>query len=157
MSIKRVIVVGIVVVIITGALYIWREFNRTIEQLDNIPADYSVNAISLINEYASNEPEADKKYRNKILEVTGTVRKVENVDSTSIVILGDSAGMSAVRCMMDNSQRQKAGSLQPGRIVTIKGAITGFKKDETGLLGSDVELNRCVVSNQLLLNQTIVP
>jgi hypothetical protein len=40
-----------------------------------------------------------------------------------------------------------SGSLQQGAVITIKGAITGFSKDETGLLGSDVQLNRCVIAN----------
>ena len=147
MSKKKIIIGGIVAIIIIGALYIWREFNRTVEHLNNIPADYSVNAISLINEYAGNESAADKKYQNKILSVNGIVKKVEDTDTTSIVILGDTTDMSSVRCIMDDSHQQQAGSLQRGKVVTIKGALTGFKKDDTGLLGSDVELNRCVLAN----------
>jgi len=30
----------------------------------------------------------------------------------------------------------------------VKGYIIGYEKDETGLLGSDVKLNRCVVDKQ---------
>lgn len=147
MSKKKIIIGGIVVIILIGALYVWREFNRTVTHLGEVPADYSVNAISLISEYAGNEPAADKKYQNKILAVKGMIKKVEDADSTSVVILGDTTDLSSVRCIMDNSQQHRTGSLQPGHVITIKGAITGFKKDETGLLGSDVELNRCVVSN----------
>jgi hypothetical protein len=147
MSKKKIIIGGIVAIIIIGALYVWREFNRTVEHLGDIPADYSVNATALINEYTGNESAADQKYQNKILSVQGMVKKVEDTDTTSIIILGDTTDMSSVRCIMENNHQQKAGSLQRGKVVTIKGAITGFKKDETGLLGSDVELNRCVFAN----------
>jgi hypothetical protein len=145
---KRTIIIGgIVVVVVLSGLYVWREMNRTVEHLGKKVADYSVNATALISEYAGNETAADKKYQNKILAVNGTIKKIETADSAHIVILGDTSYLSSVRCLMDNSHADKAGSLQPGTTVTIKGAITGFKKDETGLLGSDVELNRCVVSN----------
>ena len=145
---KRKLLIGSIaaVVVLTG-LYIWREMNRTVSPLGGKVADYSVNATALISEYTGNENAADQKYQNKILSVNGTIKKVETADSASIIILGDTTDLSSVRCIMDNSHAQKAGSLQPGTTVTIKGAITGFKKDETGLLGSDVELNRCVVAN----------
>jgi hypothetical protein len=41
-------------------------------------------------------------------------------------------------------QNQQAASLKTGSNVSIKGAITGFMKDDLGI-GSDVVLNRCVV------------
>jgi len=37
-------------------------------------------------------------------------------------------------------------SLRRGDQVVVKGFFTGFKEDETGLLGSDVEMNGCVLT-----------
>jgi hypothetical protein len=145
MRTKKIIIGGLLTIIIISALYGWYQYNRTVDHLGDVPADYSVNAIALIDEYMTNETAADQKYRNRILSVQGMIKKMEDADSTSIIILGDTSDMNSVRCIMDAGA--KTTSLQRSGMVTIKGAITGFKKDETGLLGSDVELNRCVIEN----------
>ena len=144
MSKKRIIIIGIIAIIIIIALYAWYEYNRTVQGLNDVSADYTVNATALINEYVSNETTANQKYQNKILEVKGMIKTVEHNSGTGIVVLGDTTDMSGVRCILDSTSSATAGSLQRGAVITIKGAITGFNKDETGLLGSDIELNRCV-------------
>ena len=139
------IIGSLVVVILITAFYAWYQYNRTVQGLSDVRADYSVNATALINEFVSNEDSANKKYLNKILSVKGMVKHVESGEGT--IVVGDTADMSGVRCVLDSSAHSGAGSLQRGAIVTVKGAITGFNKDETGLLGSDVQLNRCIIAN----------
>ena len=76
------------------------------------------------------------------------IKKVEEGSGTGTIVLGDTTDMSAVRCILDSSTAHSiTGSLQKGKVITVKGAITGFNKDETGMLGSDVQLNRCVVAD----------
>jgi tRNA_anti-like len=146
MSKKMIIIGGIIGIIIIAALYARYQYNRTVQGLTDVGADYTVNATALINEFVSNETTANKKYLNKILEVKGMIKKVEENSGTGIVVLGDTTDMSGVRCILDSTTSTTAGSLHRGAVITIKGAITGFNKDETGLLGSDIELNRCVLS-----------
>lgn len=141
---KKIIIIGIVAFIVIAACYAWYEYNRTVEGLHEVRADYEVNATALINEFVSNEAAADQKYRNKILSVKGMIKTVEEGNST--LVLGDTTDMSGVRCVLDSNSNAKNSSLQRGAVITIKGAITGFNKDESGLLGSDVQLNRCVIS-----------
>jgi hypothetical protein len=145
MTRKRMIIGGIVVVIMMTAVYAWYQYNRTVQGLSDVRADYSVNATALINEFVSNEDSANKKYLNKILSVKGMIKNVESGEGT--VVLGDTADMSGVRCVLDSSAYSTTGLLQRGAVITVKGAITGFNKDETGLLGSDVQLNRCIIAN----------
>jgi hypothetical protein len=144
---KRIIIGGIVVVIMTTAIYAWYQYNRTVEGLSAVRADYSINASALINEFVNNEDSANKKYLNKILSVKGMIKSVESGQGAGTIVLGDTTDMSGVRCVLDSSAHSMTASLQQGAVITIKGAITGFNKDETGLLGSDVQLNRCVIAN----------
>src|SRR5688572_2173598 len=144
---KRMIIGGIVVVIMTTAIYAWYQYNRTVEGLSAVRADYSINASALINEFVNNEDSANKKYLNKILSVKGMIKSIEAGQGAGTIVLGDTTGMSGVRCVLDSSAHSMTVSLQQGAVITIKGAITGFNKDETGLLGSDVQLNRCVIAN----------
>lgn len=73
------------------------------------------------------------------------VKGVDPVQNTYSIVLGDTTGMSAVRCVLDSAFMNAGAAVNRGMVITVKGAITGFKKDDTGLLGSDVELNRCVI------------
>ncbi len=141
------IIGGIAVIIMMTAMYAWYQYNRTVQGLADVKADYSVDASALINEFVSNEDLAHKKYLNKILLVKGTIKSVEPGKSAGTIVLGDTTEMNGVRCVLDSSANAATGSLQRGAAITIKGAITGFNKDETGLLGSDVQLNRCVIAN----------
>jgi hypothetical protein len=144
---KSIIIGSILAIVVIVALYMWYQYNRTVQGLNSVSADYSVNATALINEFVGNEQSANKKYQNKILAVKGMIKKVEDGNGAGIVVLGDTTDMSGVRCVLDSATSAKAHSLQRGVVITIKGAITGFNKDETGLLGSDVELNRCVIAD----------
>ena len=145
MNKKRTIIGGIVVVIALAAGYGWYQYNRTVQGLANVSADFSVNATDLIKEFVSSEEATNKKYLNKILSVKGMVKNVETAQNT--IVLGDTSDMSGVRCVLDSTATSTLGALQKGALITVKGAITGFNKDETGLLGSDVQLNRCVLAN----------
>ena len=148
MTKKRIIIGGIVLVLLMATVYGWYQYNRTVQTLSNVDADFSVNATALINEFVSNEDSANKKYLNRILSVKGMIKNVETGSGTGTIVLGDTTDMSAVRCVLDSSAAGSiAGSLQKGKVITVKGAITGFNKDETGMLGSDVQLNRCVITD----------
>lgn len=148
MSRKKIIVLVVAVVIIAAALYAWREYNREVKDLDSVKADVNANAIALINEFLQDEANATKKYQDKIMAVTGIVKQVITIENTFTVVMGDTSDLNSVRCLIDSTHTNGISALQRGMQVTVKGAVTGFKKDETGLLGSDVELNRAVVQQQ---------
>lgn len=143
MSTKKIIIAVLLLAVIAGGIYAWREYTRPVRDLDSATADYTVQATALIQEFMVNESVASQKYLNKIIAVHGVVKLVDTTDGACIVALGDTADMSSVRCVM-NDAATGAVAVQKGAVVTLKGAVTGFKNDETGLLGSDVELNRCV-------------
>jgi hypothetical protein len=145
MSRKKIIIGTIVLVILIVGVYAWREFTRTVKSLEGVEADYKTEAMALIAEFEADEAAADKKYHNKIIAVNGMVKGIDPVQNTYSIVIGDTTSMSAVRCVMDSSFVKSVTGVNRGSVITVKGAITGFKKDDTGLLGSDVELNRCVI------------
>lgn len=142
---KRTIWIGVLLLLGAVAIYAWREYHRTNIKLDEIAADLSIPANDLIKQYLANDSMADLKFRNKILVITGIVKEVDSSGGDCTLILGDTADMSSIRCLLDSSYIAAGYRFTRGQQITLKGAITGFKKDETGMLGSDVELNRCVL------------
>jgi hypothetical protein len=146
MSTKKIIIAVILLAVIAGGMYAWREYTRPVKGLDSVDADYTVQATVLLQEFMTNETTANQKYLNKIVAVSGLVKDVDTTGGSWIIVLGDTADMSSVRCIMNpvNNAEAPLAAVQKGAAITVKGAVTGFKKDETGLLGSDVELNRGV-------------
>lgn len=145
MSRKKIIISTVVLVVLIGGIYAWSEYSRTVKSLGGVEADFTTDAAALIAEFEKDELAADKKYHNKIVAVNGMVKGVDAVQNTYSIVLGDTSLMSAVRCVVDSVYVKSVSGVNRGMVITVKGAITGFKKDDTGLLGSDVELNRCVI------------
>lgn len=139
-------IIAILVMLVAVAIYAYREYHRTNVNLTTVEADYTVQAAALVDEFLNNDSLAYNKYRNKILAVEGVVKSVDREAGDCTLVLGDTGAMSSsVRCLLDSLAVKHVAAVKQGDRLTVKGAITGFKKDETGLLGSDVELNRCVV------------
>ena len=145
MRLKKIIFFVLVLAVAVGGWYVWKEFNRTNKDLTRVKAAISVTADDIIKDYELSDSIANFKYLGKIVEVTGNVKKMEKEDKSSFaIVLGDSNSLSSVRCLMDTIHLQDAALIVEGTSVVLRGACTGFNKDEMGL-GSDVILNRCVV------------
>jgi hypothetical protein len=147
MSRKRLIWTFVLIAVVLGAFYIYKEYTRTYKDLSKLKPDIKITAIDFIKEYEAGDSIANKKYLDKIVEVTGNVKKTEKDDKADYtIVLGDSSSLSSVRCLTDSNHRLDAALLTENTSVTIRGVCTGFKKNELlgENLGSDIELTRCV-------------
>ena len=146
---KRGLIWPVVILILLsigfGAWKGLEEYNRTNEDLSTVKADINIPAVDLIREYEANDLAADQKYLGRIVETRGNIKKIEKDEKGYYtVIMGDTSIHSSVRCSMDTTHNEDAAHLTAGSSVTVRGACTGFNKDEIGL-GSDVILNRCAI------------
>ena len=146
MTTKKILFLAVLVAGAGAAIFGWREYNRKNEDLAGAKEKYTVEATQLISEFNQNDSAANARYLGQVVAVTGMVKGLEKDDEGKYtLVLGDTTDMSSVRCALDSTHAADATGLQRGQAVKIRGAFTGFKKDDTGLLGSDVELNRAVV------------
>ena len=148
MSTKKKIYLGIAAAVLVGVLgvswYGYKEYTRRNKDLSETKADLQISAADLIKTFEANEQQANAKYLDKIIAVTGNVKEViKDEKGYYTVVLGEEGSMSSVRCSMDSIHQTEAGKLVAGKQVIVKGACTGFNADE--LLGSDVILNRSVI------------
>ncbi len=145
MSRKMIIWLIVLLVVLSGAIYFYKEFNRTNADLTKVEADYRVEAPTFLDEFVKNDTLTGRKYNGKVIEVTGNVKNIEKDEmGYSTILLGDTSSLSAVRCSMDSVYQADAASVTNGTSVTIRGICTGYNADELGL-GADVILNRCVI------------
>ena len=143
---KQIIAIAVILILAAGGIYAWKEFNRTNADLSTVKSSFEVTADNLIKDFEVNDTASSAKYLGKVITVKGLIKKIDKDDEGYYtVVLGDTSSMSSVRCAMDSAHSKDATSLTPASSVAIKGFFTGYEKDDTGLLGSDVKLNRCVV------------
>lgn len=144
MSGKKNILIAVLLVVIAGIIYIYREYNRMNLDVAREKSAFSVDAMELIKAFDDNDSLASRKFVGKIISVTGLVKNMNQDERGYYTInLGDSASLSSVRCSVDSMYTNLATSVKPGMKIKVKGNCTGYNEDE--LLGLDVIVNRCVL------------
>jgi len=144
MSRYKIILIVAVLVLIAGAIYIYKEYHRTNKNINKEASAFNLSAIELVRSFTENDSLASRLYVGKIISVNGLVRNLDKDNRGYYTVsLGDTASMSSVKCSVDSLYTIAASALKPGVSINIKGNCTGFNKDE--LLGLDVMLNRCVI------------
>jgi DNA integrity scanning protein DisA with diadenylate cyclase activity len=92
------------------------------------------NATHLVQEFLDNEEAANQKYlqkENNIIEVTGTIEKLESDETGTVVYLNTQIENTSISARLQDKIK-----LQQGNTVSIKGLFTGF------ILGQ-IQLSEC--------------
>lgn len=146
-KIIRFVVLPLLLIIAAAAVYVYKEYNRTHKDTARLKPDFTIAATALLKEFESDEQSSNKKYWDKVIRVSGTIRDlVQDEKGFYSIVLGDSSSMSSVRCSVDSNHSAEAALLRKGTGVTVKGICSGYNADE--LLGSDVILVRTVVDQK---------
>jgi tRNA_anti-like len=123
---KRYLYVALVFAIL-AAVYGYYEYNRPVKGIENEKPDIVVEAAALLTEFESDETNANKKYFDKIVEVSGTVAKVSTVDGKKSIYLNAGSDLSFIICELENTS--DADKISVGQQTSIKGKCTGFLSD----------------------------
>lgn len=151
---KILIAAGIVLLaVLIASAYIYKEYNRKHADTGALSPDYLLSATTLLIQFAHDSALSSRKYMDRLLQVSGVVKQIDSIDDKNVVmVIGDPAGRSAVRCNLDSMHQSEAKRIQIGQIASVKGVCSGYNQDE--LLGSDVILIRCaLVTDSLTINK----
>ena len=142
------IVVAFIVLIIIGALMgedtSTTDTNNTVDTSaaieNNAPVEtVAVTARELFSAYESNEVAADKQFKGKMLEVTGTISSIDSgFGDGAIVQLSTGNDFQSVSAQGDDSFTDVAATLSKGQQVTM------ICKGDGEVIGSPM-LSDCVV------------
>ena len=101
------------------------EPEKTIPTTTPIPEILKITAIDLANTYKSNEINADKLYKGRMIELTGNVYDISDMlGSQSITIEGQD--YNNVLCFFKPNQKDKLATLAKGKNVSIIGVVEGY-------------------------------
>lgn len=125
----------VVVLGVIGAAIGYRMWTKAPDQVED-KKGIAITATELCVQYAQSEQDANKKYLNQALEVTGTISSVAtNQDGRQVVTMQSTDGTSEVQCTM----RDKDAKAEQGKTVTIKGFCAGNTM-------FDVLLTDCIIN-----------
>ena len=116
-------------------------YNKPHPDFENIKPAYSVVAADFYSAFKSNKTESGKKYNGQVVELNGTLRKIETSDSTITVVFVFNQGMfgdEGIRCSLLKKYNDDGKKLQSGTPVKVKGYCTGFND-------TDVILEQCCI------------
>lgn len=109
------------------SLFAYYQYNRKPTSTDRLKSDEVLTSMSLLALYQENEKEADTKYLDKILEVSGSVGKVTNENEVASIYLQSDDPLSGIIAEMAESE--DVTNLQKGDKVVLKGRCTGMLMD----------------------------
>jgi len=79
-------------------------YNRTTSSLENTTPNFALSADDIFSEFEKNEVDANKKFLDKVIEVSGTVQSFNNENlADRNVTLQTESGMFGVICKLDST------------------------------------------------------
>src|SRR6185436_13850722 len=104
-------------------------------------------SVELIKEFMANDTTANKKYLEKVLEVSGPVASIDiAADSISTIKFADSTGSYAI-FSLEKTQLDKVKMIKTGDPVSVKGVCSGSMFSE--ILGTTtISFKRSILNKQ---------
>jgi tRNA_anti-like len=136
---KKILLLLLVMVVIGAAAgyFMWNKPHQDVHSAESI----KVGAVDLYQSFVTDSILANKKYIDKVVEVTGTVQGVAvNQQNQEVVSLKTASDGAYVNCTME----QADAIVKEGTVATLKGICSGLGQGDAdlGILG-DVYLIRC--------------
>lgn len=81
----------------------------------------------LFAEYEANDVAADRKYKGKVLQMTGTVDSISRdiLDTIYVTLQAGNATFFRIQCFFDDSSEEAVAKLSSGQSLTIRGRCDG--------------------------------
>lgn len=136
----KIFIILVVVGIIGVALGYKFVYNKPHKNYVKAKADFSMTTKNLFTDYQNDKLSSEQKYNGKVLEISGTLNKVDFYESMTIGVFVLDEGMfgnEGIRCTMLPDYAESMASMAGNNIV-IKGYCTGYND-------IDVILEKCSI------------
>jgi hypothetical protein len=140
------IIIGLIVVGIVAAVVVYNYVNRGQPDYAKAEPELTVKAKRLYTDFKMNPELATEKYcgtDGKVIQIEGSISKVEMNDSTIVLVYAYEEGMfgdEGIRVTMLPQFNKQAKQLSSIRKLVVKGLCTGYNDTDVIILhGSIVE------------------
>lgn len=133
------------VVILIALAYASYIYFKPMENIASKITDIQLTDKELLDEFIANAKSADIKYTNKIVELSGTLKKTEVHDSVCNLIFDNGGNYIVIAsCML--SQKKEVAALKETSNIKIKGIYSGYIiNDETFMIPAEIKIDRCTL------------
>ncbi len=136
----RIILINSVLIVVLIIVYIAVTLlNKPHINISEKVPNHSIEATQVLQDFQSNETQANSKYLDQILQVTGTISDLDITNEKGVISLSADDSFGSILCHLDAKEITKTKTLKLGQSITIKGMCTGYLMD--------VILVKCVIVN----------
>ena len=134
---------ALAILVLAGAAIGFWLYARKTPDVVNAKPDYVFTAADLTRAFEQDARAADARFREKVIQVSGTVKNVSNAGA---VILESNGTPSEVVVGMDQRHQRDVGKLRVGTQTVLQGVYSGFEQgsgaagDLLSSLGATVQL-----------------
>jgi flagellar basal body-associated protein FliL len=121
------LLIAVVALLLIGGGFAWYAFTKGFDDTATLEPDYTVNAAGFIEEFRVNgalSKEANTKYAEKIIAVSGRVSSVEAADTTLNLKIENAEG-AYIAFAFQQKDQAAVQNVKAGDSVTIKGSCNG--------------------------------
>jgi len=136
--------IAVFVMILAGSFGVWHVFTEKFTDTADLKSDYAVNVPDFINEFKTDINQANKKYAEKIIVVSGIVSEVKAAYTTVNIIMKESGGDAYIIFAFQQQHLAEARQLKEGDRIAIKGSCSGALYSEI-LETESISFKRCTV------------
>ena len=143
-SIKAIVLI-IAVISIIGISYLAYLYFEPTKDIATQKTDLHLTEEILINDFIKSDKIADSLYKNKIVELTGKVKKIEAQDTISTLVF-DNGGNFIIIANCLSSTNQELKQLKEGTNITVKGIYSGYIiNDDTFMIPAEIKIDKCTL------------
>jgi hypothetical protein len=143
-SIKAIVLI-IAVVSIIGISYLAYLYFEPTKDIATQKTDIHLTEEILINDFIKSDKIADSLYKNKIVELTGKVKKIEAQDTISTLVF-DNGGNFIIIANCLSSIKTELKQLKVGSNITVKGIYSGYIiNDDTFMIPAEIKIDKCTL------------
>ena len=141
----KVIVSILVVISIIGITYLAYLYFEPTKDIAIQKTDAQLTEQILVNDFIKDHKNADSLYKNKIVELTGKVKKIETQDSVSTLVF-DNGGNFIIIANCLSSIKTELKQLKVGSNITVKGIYSGYIiNDDTFMIPAEIKIDKCTL------------
>jgi hypothetical protein len=141
---KIILILALIGLVMGGVGYMYT-FHKPQRNVAVEKAVAKIEAKAFMAAFEANEADANAKYLDKAVEVTGIIGEITaNENTYTINLKVEGVDFGGIKCTIDPAEAKKAEGLNPGETLTIKGQCTGWVND-SDLGMKEVSMTRCFI------------
>ncbi|MBE0641062.1 MAG: hypothetical protein IH599_03450 [Bacteroidales bacterium] len=137
----RTWIILLLIATLVGVVVAYFMYNKPHPDYTAMEPEHTLSALTIYQAFLDDPTGSNALYTGKVIQLNGTLTRVEPLDTTAILVFALEEGMfgeQGVRCTMHPDHLAPAEALKEGSEVNVKGYCTGFND-------TDVILEKCVV------------